>query len=245
MARMTYSQKTVRVLKFLEASVDPRINPPLAAAGYGNEDVEEGWELLRRAGLVRKVQEQPTPVSPRVREDLDRFENYWFPIVSASLKRRFPEIHAKVFQNLHREEGASVAINVSIFLERVRQIPQQQQGAEAIRLLQTRGLTEEVLQEAEQLVADFTAVQPAPPHDLEELRAEHERAVDAAWQWYLEWSTIARAVVTNRRHLRMLGFLTGSSRASQAEDEEEAQIDREVSESGFPERSDDFEVLAG
>jgi hypothetical protein len=38
-------------------------------------------------------------------------------------------------------------------------------------------------------------------------QAADEAAEAELWAWYLEWSTIARTVVTNRRHLRALGFL--------------------------------------
>ena len=38
------------------------------------------------------------------------------------------------------------------------------------------------------------------------------------WSFYLEWSRIARATITDRRHLRMLGFLR--PKRSAADDDE-------------------------
>jgi hypothetical protein len=134
-ARLSVSQKTARVLKFLEASADPRVNPPLAAAGYTSEDLQEGWNLLKRAGTVRLSQPQPVAVTPRTREQLDQFENYWFPLVSASLKRRYPEVHAEVFLNLGQEDGVEVSLNVSIFLERIKAVSQNPKGTEIMDLL--------------------------------------------------------------------------------------------------------------
>ena len=168
MARLTYSQKTRRVLKFLEASVDPRINGPLAGAGYSDEDVEEGWTLLRQAGTARKVQKTPVPLSPRTREQIDQFENYWFPLVSASLRRRYPAVHDAVFLNLSQEGGVEVAMNVSIFLERIREVENGPQGQEVRALLDQRGFTEAVIAEGEQLIREFRTVRPAENIDLSE-----------------------------------------------------------------------------
>lgn len=235
MARLTYSQKTSRTLTFLEASVDPRVNPPLAAAGYTDADVEEGWTLLKQAGTARKMQQAPPRLTPRTREQLDEFENYWFPVVSASLKRRYPEVHAEVFQNLGQEEGVEVAMNVSVFLDRIKQISQRPNGQEVMALLETRGLTPAAIAEAEGLIKDFIKVQPKSDVDLGALKRAHEQAVDTMWDWYLEWSTIARTVVSNRRHLRMLGFLSPSGGSDK---EEQAADTSSVSESGFPAASD-------
>lgn len=44
-------------------------------------------------------------------------------------------------------------------------------------------------------------------------------AEDALWSWYLEWSTIARTVITDRRLLRRLGFLRVVRGANGTEEE--------------------------
>lgn len=237
MARLTVTQKTSRVLKFLEASADPRVNPPMAAAGYGSADLQEGWELLKRAGTVRLSQPQSVAITPRVREQLDQFENYWFPMVSATLQRRHPDLHEKLFLNLGQEDGVEVSLNVSIFLGRLKEIAAGPQGAEVMALLEKRGLSAEVISGAEALLADFTTVQPAPSPDLASLKKEHEQAVNDLWAWYLEWSTIARTVIQNRRHLKMLGFLNDSSSSSEDEPSE-------VFESGFPAARDEESLSA-
>lgn len=43
-------------------------------------------------------------------------------------------------------------------------------------------------------------------------------AEEKLWAWYLEWSTIARTAITDRRLLKMLGFLRSSG--AKAEEEE-------------------------
>lgn len=139
--------------------------------------------------------------------------------------------------NLGQEDGVEVSLNVSIFLERLQEIASGPRGAEVMALLEKRGLSAEVIAGAESLLAEVTTVQPAPSPDLASLKKEHEQAVGDVWAWYLEWSTIARTVIQNRRHLKMLGFLSDSSGSSEHDASE-------VSESGFPEARNDESLSA-
>ncbi len=69
-----------------------------------------------------------------------------------------------------------------------------------------------------------------------------EEAETAMWSWYLEWSTIARTVINNRRHLRELGFLQPSrSREDEPEPEPTAPgtAEPESTEPEPPATSDD------
>jgi hypothetical protein len=86
----------------------------------------------------------------------------------------------------------------------------------ALALLATRGLTAEELRFARGLVTRATstrAPEPAPTVSPEEMSAR-ERGL---WEWYLEWSEIARVAVKNRRHLRELGFLKPGGREEEAQ----------------------------
>lgn len=237
MPKLTYSQKTRRVLSFLEGSVDPRVFGSLAGAGYSDGDIEEGWELLHKAGTARKTQRDLPPLEPRAREELDQFENYWFPLVSASLKRRHPEVHEQVFLNLSQKDGAEVAMNVSIFLERIQTAAKGPEGPAVMSLLNERGFTQDVIESGEQLVKDFRTVLPIDSMDLEKVRERHAAAVDELWDWYLEWSTIARTIITNRRHLRLLGFLS-----SPAERDDDPEMEEAAPESGVGSEMSGFEL---
>ena len=80
-------------------------------------------------------------------EELDAFENKWFPIARVSLERHHPEMAAELFLNLSQTEGVEVAVSVRTFLERLAQMQQgvapfDAGGSEAWKLLQQRGLTE-------------------------------------------------------------------------------------------------------
>jgi hypothetical protein len=42
------------------------------------------------------------------------------------------------------------------------------------------------------------------------------------WAWYLEWSTIARTVIQNRRNLRRMGFLNNRSPVDELDEPDDA-----------------------
>lgn len=45
------------------------------------------------------------------------------------------------------------------------------------------------------------------------------------WAWYLEWSRIARAVITDRRDLRQLGFLQSQTTPRDSATDEDDDVD--------------------
>jgi hypothetical protein len=109
---LSLGEKAQRVLKLLLGLRNPRVASPLAAYGFTEADMEEGWALLRALGQGRLDR---LPVGPRdadVIQKLDTWENLWFPIIDASLYRHFPATHARLFLNLSQTEGAEVAISV-------------------------------------------------------------------------------------------------------------------------------------
>jgi len=146
-------------------------------------------------------------------QELDAWENHWFPIAQASLLRRYPAVHARLFLNLSQTEGPEVAVSVGTFVERWEQLaapdsPSGPAGRTATRLLGVRGIPAAVIELARALLAYLQATAPSPPPpSAEEQRADLKRAEDELWAWYLEWSQVAQAAVSQRVLLRRLGFL--------------------------------------
>ena len=55
------------------------------------------------------------------------------------------------------------------------------------------------------------------------------------WAWYLEWSTIARRAITDRRLLRQLGFLHHSkSEPAVADEATETEVEGDVPSATTP-----------
>lgn len=134
------------------------------------------------------------------------------------LRTNDPEVHAKVFQNLKQTEGSEVLVSGQTHLDRVDAIEKPEseggfgeRGKDARKLLEVRGVTESVLSEARDLLARIGTVAEPPPGsmDPEATKAPEENL----WNWYLEWSGIARVAIRHRRVLRALDFPSHGAQA--------------------------------
>lgn len=219
-ARLTSAQKAERVLRFLLGTRHPAACAALTARGFGEKDLDEGWGLLRRVSKWRfDLSPSVQCAEPSAMKELDRWENSWFPVISASLRRRFPEVAERLFFNAPQSHGVTVIVSVSILMSRLRDLQSatdpQSRGAWA--LLRQRGLSDEVLAEAQTLLnrAKYFWEEVGGESDLD--RKAQEQAESELWGWYLEWSRIARTVIGDRGVLRALGLLTPTRGAGKEE----------------------------
>ncbi len=187
-----------------------RVASILAAHGFTKKDLDEGWKRLAALTDNRMDNLPPPPADPHLVVELDAWENTWFPIAGASLEFRYPDVHAWLFNNLHQTDGLDVLVSVGTFLKRLGQLPSQkdlQDAGPARKLLETRGLNASTVKEAQDLLDRAGTISKEPPSPA--VTPEQTAAAETAlWGWYLEWSTIARTVIDDRRLLRLLGFLT-------------------------------------
>ncbi len=218
MAKLTIGQKATRVVAFLMGIRNPRIAAALEAHGFTEDDLATGWRTV--AGLTKgrlglKLEER---TDPKLVEEIDAWENKWFPIVSAVLQHNHPAAHELVFRNLTQTSGPEVVVSVGTMLERLEQLPKDKaegglgrEGRAARELLTRRGLDRKVITQAQGYLKRAAQFDPTPNTGRnvtveEELAAEREM-----WRWYLEWSGIARVAISDRRLLRQLGFLQNAS----------------------------------
>ena len=197
-----------------------RIAAAMAAYGFNEAELDEGWGLLQAVGKVRFDASPVRGGDKSIIDKLDAWENRWFPIASATLERRFPAVHERVFKNLSQTEGPAVTVRVRTLLERLDQMAAGAygpEGAAAKSQLELRGLAAVVMNEARALLETVGKIAnpSAPATDTEALA----KAESDLWAWYLEWSQIARVAVTQRALLRQLGFVASQGRRSD-EDEE-------------------------
>lgn len=223
MARLSTTDKCIRVLLLLLGLRERRIAAALAAHGFDAAQLARGWFLLSQmtAGRLDSI---PTLADPRLLRELDAWENKWFPIIEVVLRTHFPEIRRALFRNIAQTEGHKVVISVGTLLERIGKMGRSaedggfgEEGQRARDRLEARGLTPEVVAEAEGLLAALRTIEPLDEEDDDP--AGHEQAEKELWRWYLEWSGIARSVIRERRLLRALGFRRGSKRKGSAEEE--------------------------
>jgi hypothetical protein len=215
MGKMTVSQKAQRVLRFLMGLQTQRIAQALADYGFNDAELDEGWQLLRDATTDR-LGVAPREVDASVLLRLDEWENRWLVVGEAGLRRRFPAVADKVFLNLSRTTGPEVVVSVTTFIERVEALNTTEEEKAARELLTQRGLTQPVIEEAKAMLASMRKMKPpvvVTPPDPEALA----RAEATLWDWYLDWSAVARVAIQDKRLLASLGFTT---RRSSSGDEE-------------------------
>jgi hypothetical protein len=241
MARLTIGQKAERVIKFLIALRSPRIAAVLAQYDFKQEDLDEGWSLLRKITRTRlDGLSEDAPLDPDALRALDEWENKWFAIAQATLKRRAPKVHDWVFRNLSQTEGLAVIVSVSTFVERWDLMGKPEKdgglgaaGKTAKDLLDPRGLNKATIDAAKALLKKLGQVE-GPLPDLDKSADDDvsfENAEKALWAWYLEWSKIARTTIKQRSLLRQLGFLRATTSGKDEEvpdDEPDDELDNEA-----------------
>jgi hypothetical protein len=223
MGRLSIGAKAQQVAVFLVALRHARVTEALRRHGFREKDRLEGHRLLRALtdGVLAEEEAAPAAPSSRLLQRLDEWENRWYPIAEISLRFRFPEAHEFVFRNLRQTQGPELIVGVGTLLGRIdaleKSVPK---GKEARALLEDRGLTEPVLEEAR---AALREVDHAPPvittHGISE--EEFEKREAAMWHWYREWSTIARQSITDRRLLKAMGFLDNTHETEDPEEPDE------------------------
>lgn len=195
MARRTAGRKAYQVLDFITGLEDRTIRAALAGHGFSDGDLERGWELLRGLGRARRPARRASPSEAEVSGPLDAWENRWFVVADAALAANHPKVHTWLFRRLTRQSGFRVVLSVSALIDRLRKLEQGvsqlgEEAGEARALLERRGLTNRVLSEAERLLEDLKGVSVSQS-DLEP-HGDVDAAEAAMWNWYLEWSRIAR-----------------------------------------------------
>jgi hypothetical protein len=230
MGKLTLGQKAQRVLKLLLGMRHAKVAALLATRGFGPDDVDEGWALLRATSRTKYDDMSQVTADPNVVTRLDEWENTWFPVIQATLERRFPAVAEKVFLNLTQTAGIEVILSVSILVDRIAELSTttDDESRWAWELLNKRGLTAEVMEQVRGLLKSVQRAEEGTMVDLAAQRESVERAETELWNWYLEWSRIARAVITDRALLRKIGFL--KSKVTNKGENEDEEVDDEGEE---------------
>lgn len=202
--RKIFGERAVKLLTLLLAVREHRIAAAMAPYGFTPDVVHEGFQLLEDlAGKRADVPAPPKPPDPKLLDAIDAWENEWLPISDMSLRRHAPAVRDRVFLDL--AHGRDAQVSVRIFTNRIKALENGTPEEKSARaLLAERGLTTEVVDEAVQLLdLAGTVAEPTPAPAIDP--AEIEAAEKAAWDYYLEWSTVARRAISDRRLLIRMG----------------------------------------
>jgi hypothetical protein len=210
--KVSLGDKAQRVLKMMLGMRNARIAASMAAYGFTNSDLQEGWDLLRGVSRAKLDVVPAKTNNADTLDKLDAWEHKWFPIAEATVERRFPAVHAQLFRNLSRTTGPEVAVSVRTFVDRFDAMaagsdPYGVEGKKAAEVLAARGISKSVIDEARSLLETVTHTDSTQSSvSAEEDTAQLAEAEDKLWAWYLEWSQIARTAITQRALLRQMGF---------------------------------------
>ncbi len=210
MGRQKAGEKAYRAVDLLTGLYDPDIQSVLSRYGMTDEERERGWGLLKAYAAARRAAPAPNVRWSESLRLLDEWENRWFVVCDAALARSFPDVHAWLFHKLSRQSGTDVVMSTSVLIERLRQLERgidklREHGPAALARLRERGVTSAVLDEGKALLKSLQSFEPTAPEDAPAPQKEAE-AEQALWNWYLEWSGIARAVLQDKRLLNHIGF---------------------------------------
>lgn len=210
MPRLTTRQKAERVMSLLLGLRHPEVAEILAQSGFEQADLDDGFDRIKAltdGSLERRAPRQGVRSGTLAR--LDAWENRWFPVIDASLRARHPEVHAWLVGGLRQTSGNTVAPVMMMLAERLVTLPVEPslgaEGKAARALLEKRGLTAAVLQEALDLIDGLKRPETSRPYIEPDVQGQ-QKAEASLWAWYLEWSTIARAGIKDKRLLRECGL---------------------------------------
>lgn len=223
-SRQTLEATYGRAVQFLKgAGTNSALRAQLEGSGYRPEHHAEGWRLVLAAGGY----EGPAPAAPAAKPtgareamaQVDAWDEPAHRILRASLKRRFPEQASFLLEGLAPATGMAAVAGVAALLDRLDVIESgegrkgsHKQDLAALALLAERGITAERRKELRALVKKAQQGEAADPVDPVREKAQagkdkaHSEAMMALRHWYEEWSEIARASISRRDYLILLGL---------------------------------------
>ncbi|WP_437875585.1 hypothetical protein [Sorangium sp. So ce513] len=199
--------------------------------GYTQKEHDLGWELYTTASGknrrfehwlaesdLRDVAAGVSAERMRLLQEIDAFENLWFPRMRALIPRVIPResadrFAAAFFKGLAQQPlGPAVVDSVKTFLIRVDELASSAEpGARALyETLGERGLTPKKIEAMRRLVAAAeelrTPDRAAPAVSREEIAKAKEAqlaALESLRLWYNDWATTFRGVFGTRAQITL------------------------------------------
>jgi transcriptional regulator with XRE-family HTH domain len=250
-----------RTMRLLVSIQSPAYVRRVRREGYTAAEHQRGWALWRiAAGADRPLDhwfaehEGESSASGgeqlRLLQEIDAFENTWFPRTRAIIRRMVPrdardEFAAAFFTNLEQQPlGPGVVGSVSTFLARVADLAKSSNPhAKKVRAtLDERGLTQAKLESVKELLAQashLTSEVPAPKSDaaaISKAQAAQIEGLADLRDWFNDWATALRSVFNASEQIRLGLTLVKRAGASEAEesdsDEEDAKAGEDATKAG-------------
>jgi len=226
-----------RVVRFLVNVSTPALGARARRDGYNNEEHTLGWQLWRTAaGETRPFEhwlreqevseEIDTAEQVRLLQEIDDFENRWFPRTRAIIRRVVPRdrrdrFAAAFFKDLAQQPlGPAVVGSVGTYVTRLEGLERNPDSdAKAVRAtLRKRGLTDRRIQAIKNLLKEAgsgaestTSPAAVSAAELEAARTAQLEALTDLRDWFNDWGTTLRGRFGPRDQIRLgLRQLQGS-----------------------------------
>jgi hypothetical protein len=246
-----------RIVRFLVNILTPAYADKARREGYSSKEHTLGWQLWRTAaGETRpfehwlREQEVSDGVDVdsaeqrRLLQEIDNFENTWFPRTRAIIRRvvdkdRRDRFAAAFFKDLVQQPlGPAVVGSVSTYVTRIEGLDASAEGdAKAVRaMLRSRGLTDGRIADVKRLLKEAQVggksgpknEAPVSAAELEQARTAQLEAVGDLRDWFNDWGTTLRSRFGPRDQVRLGlvvrrngGFTTEEDAEEEAEGSEE------------------------
>jgi hypothetical protein len=218
--RRTLEAIPERTLKFLRTvSAEPAIQRALEKHGYSAAEHQRGWQLLHEAAGFRGELPPEDTYDDEVRAavaELEAVEIPVFRIAKASLAHRYPRQAEFLFHGMGAARGRASVLRLEILLDRLDAlelgIDRDDTRAEdraAVQMIEDRTLSTSERARLRALIE--IAKRSKPVSDVIDRKAEQQKQTErlaALRLWLLEWTQIARAVITRGDYLIRLGLAT-------------------------------------
>jgi len=248
-----------RVVRFLVNIATPGYGDKARREGYSASEHALGWKLWRTAAgetrpfdhwlreqEVAEGTDMDSAEQRRLLQEIDTFENTWFPRTRAIIRRvvakdRRDRFAAAFFKDLAQQPlGPAVVGSVSTFITRVEGLEGNDDvDTKAVRtMLRSRGLTKARIDGIKNLLeAAQAGSKPSKTgaavsaEELEKARAAQLEALADLRDWFNDWGTTLRSRFGARDQVR-LGLMVpqGGSSAAEEDSDEELVDDEEGSE---------------
>jgi hypothetical protein len=250
-ALTAFQRRTLaRIMRFLVSIQSSEYVRRARRVGYTAAEHREGWALWRSAaGEDRPLdhfmtEEQESGASDHFTllatlQQLDSFENTWFPRTRAIIRRVVPAerravFAAAFFRNLEQQPlGPGVVSSVSKYLARIDSLTNAADpAATAVReTLIQRGLTEEATKRMRELLWQLEKAPEAIPEatvvslaEIEQAQRAQDEAFESLRDWFNDWATTLRSVFGPKERVQ-LGLATVKRRIAGEEVLEEEDDD--------------------
>jgi hypothetical protein len=217
--RQTLEATPRKVLVFLCAiGTNRSIRAAMEGMGYSRAENARGWALLLRvSGYEAPAGDEPLSDVEvlQAQDEIEAWAALKIELTDVTLKHRYPDQHAFVFDGLKREKGAETLLTVNTFLLRLDALEkgvgrEETRAADlaALATLAQRGLTAEDRANMRKALSRARGFTPSEGEDtLTNAAADtRERDLYELRAFYEEWTGVARLALTRRDHLIRCGL---------------------------------------